>query len=154
MANINTYAKLIKPKQFRPNEEVRIRMEYSQNLLCCYATLVINGYTAVINDNLYNGVKITQYINESILETGIVEFVIPPNTLAELPIGEYNYTGKVRAKVEIGRELNAEGNVIPQVYSNEILLDLLRPLIENFSINSSIENFSSSPFGLQPNNAI
>ena len=137
MANINTYAKLIKPKQFRPNEEVRIRMEYSQNLLCCYATLVINGYTAVINDNIYNGVKITQYINESILETGIVEFVIPPNTLAELPIGEYNYTGKVRAKVEIGKELNAEGNAIPQVYSNEILLDLLMYVESDFTIENT-----------------
>ena len=49
MANINTYAKLIKPKQFRPNEEVRIRMEYSQNLTCCSATLKIDGYSITVN---------------------------------------------------------------------------------------------------------
>lgn len=148
MANINTYAKLIKPKQFRPNEEVRIRMEYSQNLLCCYGTLIINGYTAVINENIYSGIKMTQYINESILETGIVEFVIPPNTLAELPIGEYNYTGKVRARVEIGKELNTDGNVIPQVYSNEILLDLLMYVESDFTIENAPLNATASNYDI------
>lgn len=140
MANINTYAKLIKPKQFRPNEEVRIRMEYSQNLTCCWATLKIDGYSITINGNTYTGTKMTAYINESVLGTGVIEFVIPPNTLAEIPTEEYSFGGKVRARVEIGKELDESGDVIPQVYSNEILLDLLMIFNNDFQIiNTPLE---------------
>lgn len=134
MANINTYAKLIKPKQFRPNEEVRIRMEYSQNLTCCWATLKIDGYSITVNSNTYTGTKMTTYINESILGTGVIEFVIPPNTLAENPNDDFGFSGKVRARVEIGKELDENGDVIPQVYSNEILLDLLMIFDNDFQI--------------------
>ena len=150
MANINTYAKLIKPVQFRPNEEIRIRMEYSQNLTCCYATLIIDGYSITMkNGNQYSGYKTTQYINESFVGTGIEEFVIPPNTLAEQPVENFLYNGKVRARVEIGKELNSDGNVIPQFTSNEILLDMLMGFPNDFMIGYAPLTATASNYEIQ-----
>lgn len=135
MANISTYAKLIKPKQFKPDEPVTFRMEFSQDLLGCWATLKIYDYTLTIDGETYSGATQTQYINVSWLDTGWVEFTIPPNTLAVNPTDDsYGFSGKMKAVVEIGTQKDESGNAVSQFTSNEILVDMLIQLPEDFGI--------------------
>lgn len=126
--NTSTYAKLIKPPQFRANESVTFKLEYSNDLACTYGTLKIYGYAFSIDDgHRYEGVKITQYINTFMLGVGYEEYVIPPNTLAEIPeLGsKFMYpSGVMKAVVEIGTKLDDEGNAIPMFKSNEIIVDM------------------------------
>ena len=44
MASLSTYAKLSAPPMFRPEEECDFRMEFSDDLMLLYATIVIDGY--------------------------------------------------------------------------------------------------------------
>lgn len=135
MANQSTYAKLIRPKQFRPNESVTFRMEFSQDLLGCWATLKIYGYKLTIDGQAYEGTVQTQYINVSWLNTGWVEFTISPDTLAVNPEDDtYGFSGRIKAVVEIGTQKDESGNAVPQFRSNEILVDMLLQLPGDFEI--------------------
>lgn len=136
--NAATYAKLIKPPQFQPDEEVTFRMEFSQDLICCWATLKIYGYSLSIDGNTYTGTSVTEYINVSWLGTGWVEFKIPANTLAVLPTDDkYGFSGKMKACVEIGVQQDENGNAIPQFTSNEVLVNMIVPLPNDFIITDS-----------------
>ncbi|MCM1334363.1 MAG: hypothetical protein NC084_12575 [Bacteroides sp.] len=123
MANLSTYAKLIKPKQFRFDESATFRVEFSENLLCTYATLKFYGSRALNSDTIY----FTQYVNMSWLGTGYVEFTVPPNSLIYIPEDAPTHPagGTVRAVVEFGVETDENGNAIPQFTSNEIAVDIL-----------------------------
>ena len=133
--NASTYAKLIKPPQFKPDEAVKFRMEFSQDLMCCWATLKIYGYTLTIDGNEYSGTAITEYINASWLGTGYIDFTVPANTLAVIPTDDtYGFSGKMKAKVEIGVELDSEGNAVSKFESNEVLVDMFTPLDGDFMI--------------------
>lgn len=138
MANTLTYAKLIKPQQFKPNEPVTFRMEYSQDLLGCWATLKIYGYTLTIDGQTYEGITQTQYINVSWLGTGWVEFAVSPNTLAVNPTDDtYRFSGRMKAVVEIGTQKDESGNAVVQFKSNEILVDMLLQLPGDFGITNT-----------------
>lgn len=127
--NVSTYAKLTKPPQFRPNEEAKFRLEYSQDLSCLWASLKIYGYTLRVDGGgEYSGTTITHYINISMAGVGITEFVVPPNTLGEIPADGsqlFWHSGNMKAVVEIGSEFDENGNVIPLYKSNEIFVDML-----------------------------
>lgn len=128
MASIGTYAKLIKPPQFAANESATFRLEYSRDLTCSYATLRIGGYSLGYHDKSYDGYTLTQYINTSQSGTGIEEFTIPANSLAQLATDEdlpVSFSGQMKAVIEIGKELDEDGNVIPLFKSNEVVVDLV-----------------------------
>lgn len=60
--------------------------------------------------------------------TGIEEFIVPPNSLAQMATAEdltVSHRGQMKAVIEIGKELNDAGHVIPQYYSNEIIVDVV-----------------------------
>ena len=66
--NTSTYAKLTKPPQFRADESVTFRLEFSNDLACTYGTLKIYGYSFnVLDGKRYEGIKVTQYINTFVL---------------------------------------------------------------------------------------
>ena len=121
--NTSTYAKLTKPPQFRADESATFRLEYSRDMSCNYATLRIYGYML----DGYEGTTITKYINTSILGVGYEEFVVPPNTLGTVPSIDtpmIPVAGNMKAVVEIGDELDEEGNAIPIFKSNEVIVDM------------------------------
>lgn len=128
MASINTYAKLIKPPQFAANEESVFRLEYSRDLSCEYATLKIYDYFLGYHDKSYSNYTQTHYINTSMAGTGIEEFIVPANSLGQIAT-EQDITvgtrGQMKAVIEIGSELDGEGNAIPLYRSNEIIVDMV-----------------------------
>lgn len=133
--NSSTYARLIKPKQFKPDESVKFRMEFSQDLICCWATLKIYGYSLTIDGTEYTGTSVTEYINVSWLGTGYIEFTVPANTLAVNPTSDnYGFSGRIKAVVEIGLNKDENGNAISQFKSNEVLVDMLVQLPDDFKI--------------------
>ena len=76
-ASANTYAKLIPPSMFMPDEQVTFRLEYSTDLTLLYATLVIDGYVEANYPSMnptYEGTKITQQIAVSIAGQGYTGF--------------------------------------------------------------------------------
>ena len=119
--NTSTYAKLIKPPQFKPNESVTFRLEFSRDLSCSNATLRIYGYTLDVDKGgSYSGLTMTKYIGTFIAGVGVEEFVIPPNTLGEIPPDDsimYWSSGTMKAVVEIG-----------DFKSNEIIVDMIMDL--------------------------
>ena len=128
MASISTYAKLIKPPQFAANESATFRLEYSRDLTCNYATLRIDGYYLSYDGTYYGGYTQTQYINTSQSGTGIEEFIVPANSLAQMATSDdisVGYSGQMKAVIEIGKELNEDGTVVPLYYSNEIIVDVV-----------------------------
>lgn len=141
MSNISTYAKLIKPKQFRFDESATFRVEFSENLLCTYATLKFYGSSALncgVNSNgsINDSVKFTKYVNTSWLGTGYVEFETPPNAIVYIPDDAITYPagGRIRAVVEFGVKTDENGNAIPQFTSNEIIVDVLDNWKTDFQI--------------------
>lgn len=128
MASTNTYAKLIKPPQFAANESAIFRLEYSRDLSCEYATLRIYDYFLGYHDKSYECYTQTHYINTSVSGTGVEEYVVPSNSLGQLGSDEdivVNTSGKMKAVIEIGSELDSEGNAIPLYRSNEIIVDMV-----------------------------
>lgn len=129
MPNKSTYAYLIKPRQFKPDEEIIIRVETSEDLMGSYATLKIYGYDIHYSKGEeYNGLTMTKWHGEGDTMRGILEFIIPPNTLARNPDGVISYAGGkgvAKAVVEFGSTLGDDGNVIPQFRSNTISLDII-----------------------------
>ena len=150
MANVNTYAKLIKPPMFRPDESVTFRLEYSNDLSCTYGTLRIYGYSLNINESNYTGTILTQYMNTITAGQRYENFVITANTLGEncdnstSPI-LWGVQGQMRAKVEVGNELDDDGNVIPLFTSNEILVDMLMSMDDESGTYNSFD-FVNAPY--------
>jgi hypothetical protein len=150
MANVNTYAKLIKPPMFRPDESVTFRLEYSNDLTCSYGTLKVYGYGLGVNDNYYNGTKITHYMNTTISGQRYEDFVVPPNTLGENTNCEDVFLwslngGSMKAVVEVGNQLDGDGNVIPLFKSNVILVDMLMSVDDVSGTYNSL-SFENSPY--------
>ena len=152
--NTSTYAKLTKPPQFRADESVTFRLEFSNDLACTYGTLKIYGYSFnVLDGKRYEGIKITQYINTFVLGVGYEEYIIPPNTLAEVPDWGTKFmypSGVMKAVVEIGTQLDEEGNAIPMFKSNEIIVDMPVNFREDYYIEpaTGILNATSSIYQL------
>ena len=135
--NTSTYAKLIKPPQFKPNESVTFRLEFSRDLSCSNATLRIYGYTLDVDKGgSYSGLTMTKYIGTFIAGVGVEEFVIPPNTLGEIPPDDsimYWSSGTMKAVVEIG-----------DFKSNEIIVDMIMDLPSDTYIEPDNETLIST----------
>lgn len=131
MASLATYAKLIPPAQFMANEEVTIRLHYSEDLAGKYGTLIIDGYSEFFLDGReYTGTKKTHYLGWAYGGQWLADYIIPGNTLGisypDTGTDTIGYSGKMQARVEIGDELDEDGHVINPVFtSNVILVDML-----------------------------
>ena len=135
MASLNTFAKLIAPPQFRPEEAVTFKLEYSQDLVDTYATLVIDGYidrwvgSEQVPAYDYRGTKITHYVVASLgwdWDTGYEEYIVPGGTLGITPTDEQptlNLSGKCKARVEFRMFESLDSPVI--YTSNEVLVNML-----------------------------
>lgn len=130
MASLATYAKLIPPAQFMPNQEVTFRLHHSEDLVGKYATLVIDGYTETYEGTTYDGTKITHQLGMAIGGQWMTDYIVPEDTLGitypdagSMSIG---FSGKMQARVEIGDELDGDGYVINPVFtSNVTLVDMI-----------------------------
>lgn len=152
MASIGTYAKLIKPPQFAANESATFRFEYSRDLSCMYATLRVYDYFLGYYNKSYECYTQTHYINTSVSGTGIEEYIVPPNSLGQLGSDEdivVNTKGKMKAVIEIGNELDDEGNAIPLYRSNEIIVDMVWWFEGDYSVDIVDVTSSTSTFMIQ-----
>ena len=131
MASLATYAKLIPPAQFTPNQEVVFTLHHSADLNFKYATLVIDGYSESFDDGTrYTGTKMTCTLGTAIGGQWMVEYTIPAGTLGEsYPEREgetIHFSGKAQARVDIGDELDGDGYVINPIFtSNVVLVDMI-----------------------------
>lgn len=140
MASLSTYAKLSLKKQFVPEEEAVFTLQYSNDLVGKYGTIVIDGYLCQLNPDgyPYTGCKITHTLNTIAGGQPFEEFRIPVNTLGQTPVDEPSafLNGKMQVRVEIGDELDGDppsdddtqhgGHVInPEFTSNTVLGDML-----------------------------
>ena len=131
MASLATYAKLTPPAQFQPEEQVLFRLQYSQDLVFKYATLIIDGYTEQLEDGtVYDGYKSTHQISWATAGQWYTEYIIPSGTLGKsFPQGNGGniiYSGKMQAKVEFGDTVGEDGHVVNPVFtSNVTLVDMI-----------------------------
>lgn len=129
MASLATYAKLTPPAQFVPHlgTNVLFRLQYSEDLVLKYATLVIDGYslTDLDTDIVYNGYKEThtlgmaiggQWYSEYNVDSGLLGIAYPERT------GNLSTSGKMQARVEIGDELDDDGYVTNPVFTSNVTL--------------------------------
>lgn len=130
MASANTYAKLIPPPMFMPDEAVTFRLEYSQDLTLLYATLVIDGYEEANYPSMvpdYTGTKVTQQLAVSIAGQGYTEFVLAANTLGFVPdenTPNVLHTGRMKAKVLFGESTQGGHVTNPVFQSNETYVNM------------------------------
>ena len=131
MASLATYAKLIPPAQFMPNQEVTFVLHHSGDLNFKYATLVIDGYSESFDDGTrYTGTKMTCVLGGAVGGQWIAEYTIPAGTLGEsYPERQHetiHFSGKAQARVDIGDEIDADGHVINPIFtSNVVLVDMI-----------------------------
>lgn len=129
MASLATYAKLIPPQQFVPHPGVNVlfRLQYSEDLVLKYATLIIDGYsiTDLTTENTYTGYKEThilgmaiggQWYSEYSVDSGLLGIAYPERT------GDVSTLGKMQARVEIGDELDNNGYVINPIFTSSVCL--------------------------------
>lgn len=126
MASLATYAKLTcTPQQFRPEEPVRFRLQYSHDLTLTYGTLYIT------NTRWDSSAPVaTQRLDTAIGGQWLAEWDIPGGTLADSPSPEEPTIPdiKVQAYVEIWDEIETEDHVIEKKVlwtSNILLVDML-----------------------------
>lgn len=126
MASLATYAKLTcTPNQFRPEEDIKFRLQYSQDLVTARGTLYIDG-TRWDSESA----EATQILDTAIGGQWLAEWNIPGGTLATSPSeGDISYMGgKVQAYVEIWvEETNQNQETTKKVIwtSNIVLVDML-----------------------------
>lgn len=150
-ASLNTYAKLTPPPMFVPEEEVRFRLQYSNDLVFLYATLIIEGYREADypdGGRDFTGTKITKRIMYGIAGQGYDEFTVPGGTLGFTPEGEglITLTGKMTAKIIFGSELE-NGHVVNPVFtSNETYVNMLVMWDYDFKFLSTPYRASGSVF--------
>ena len=129
-ASANTYAKLIPPSMFMPDEEVKFKLEYSTDLTLLYATLVIDGYVEANYPSMiptYEGTKITTQLAVSMAGQGYTEFTVLANTLGFVPdetTPNVIHTGKMKAKVLFGENTEGGHVVNPVFESNETYVNM------------------------------
>lgn len=156
MASLNTFAKLIAPQQFKPEETVTFRLEYSQDLVDTYATLVIDGYidswvgSAEVPAYSYTGTKITHYVVTSLgwdWDTGYEEYIVPGGTLGKTPSqaeSALSLGGKCKARVEFRMTQDLES--APIFTSNEVYVNMLIMWDNDFVFHNTPYNIDSSSF--------
>lgn len=89
MPTLNTFARLNKPKQFRPREPVTFNLQYSEDLAPTKATLKIYGGDYGLD---YLPYKQTQYINTAIDGVFFETFEVPAYALGEDPCEASDWT--------------------------------------------------------------
>lgn len=140
-----TYAKLSKPPQFKPDESVTMYLEYATDLLGYTATLKINGYSYTIDGITYTGTEQTAILRAVWLGTGYEEFVIPANTLGKIPetSSPIAVSGQMQAVVEISKTTEEGETVI--INSNIVGLNMLLQFPDDFQIlNAPITSTAST----------
>lgn len=126
MASLATYAKLTcTPKQFRPEETVRFRLQYSHDLTTTNGTLYITNTRWDSSSQ-----EATQKLDTAIGGQWLAEWVIPGGTLADSPSPEEPTIPdiKVQAYVEIWDEVENEDHELEKRVlwtSNVVLVDML-----------------------------
>lgn len=158
MASLATYAKLTPPAQFVPHPGVNVlfRLQYSEDLVLKYATLVIDGYTIreTTTDNTYTGYKEThtlgqaiggQWYSEYTVDSGLLGIAYPERT------GSLSVSGKMQARVEIGDDLDEDGYVVNPIFtSNVTLVDMAITRTNPPYFLYTPYNPTSSTFSLTP----
>ena len=106
-------------------------MQYSEDLTTKYATLIIDGYRLEddVTGIVYDGYKETQQLMGAIGGQWYTEYNVDSGLLGvsypERTGGLYT-SGKMQARVEIGRTLDNDGYVInPEFVSNVTLVDMI-----------------------------
>ncbi len=155
MASLNTYARLIKPPMFKPEEEVRFKLQHSDDLMLLYGTLVIDEYLEEDFPEAewsYTGTKVTKLMQWGIAGQGYDEFVIPGGTLGRTPDphdSNIRLEGKMNAHVEFGSELE-NGHVINPVFvSNTVLCDMLIMWDNDFRLLGAPYTATGSVFAVE-----
>lgn len=137
MSNVATYARLVKPPMFRFSDAVDFVVQFSEDLMCTYATLRIVGSACA-------DPKMTKYINTAIAGQAFETFHVEANTLGHDPTPQDPTwpSGKVYAFVEFrkSQDLSQE----PIFVSNQVLVDLLVMWDSDFTFENEIYNTTSS----------
>lgn len=112
MATVYTFARLTPPRQFRPEEDVIFKLEYSEDLVALPATLIIDGYSdywegspevPAYDYHEYRQVQIPHTSLGNTWDVGYEEYLVPGGSLGKTPPPEQPmayWTGTVRARVE------------------------------------------------------
>lgn len=140
-----TYAKLSKPPQFKPDESVTMYLEYSTDLLGCTATLKVYGYSYNIDGTTYTGTEQSAILRAVWLGTGYEEFVIPANILGKVPetSSPIGVSGQMQAVVEISKDTEDGQTVV--MSSNIVGLNMLLQFPDDFQIvNAPIASTAST----------
>lgn len=152
MATSYTFARLTAPKQFRPEEDVVFKLEYSEDLVSTSATLIIDGYVDSWGGNEdvpaynYTGTTITHIIHESkgwTWDIGYEEFTVPGGALGKTPPVAQptgHFGGTVKARVQFTKQ-NGETYV-----SNSVVVNMLLMWDNDLIFFNTPYNITSSTF--------